>query len=82
MTKLLDADWLRGVQTITDFPKTNKMAERYLNTNEIDIVELKAKGLNETTNKSTEFWLKVLQAVLTLAREYDVDIESYPILSC
>jgi hypothetical protein len=37
MTKLLDADWLRGVQlfhslycsTINDFPKTNKMAERY-----------------------------------------------------
>jgi hypothetical protein len=37
MTKLLDADWLRGVQlfhkfyysTINDFPKTNKMAETY-----------------------------------------------------
>jgi hypothetical protein len=37
MTKLLDADWLRGVQlfhkfycsTINDFPKTNKMAESY-----------------------------------------------------
>jgi hypothetical protein len=26
MTKLLDADWLRGVQL---FLKTNKMAERY-----------------------------------------------------
>jgi hypothetical protein len=37
MTKLLDADWLRGVQlfhllycsAINDFPKTNRMAERY-----------------------------------------------------
>ena len=45
MTKLLDADWLRGVQTINDFPKTNKMAERYLNTNEIALEELKAKEL-------------------------------------
>jgi hypothetical protein len=37
MTKLLDANWLRGVHcsTISDFPKTNKMAERYLTTNEI-----------------------------------------------
>ena len=37
MTKLLGADWFRGVQlfhylyssTINDFPKTNKMAKRY-----------------------------------------------------
>jgi hypothetical protein len=37
MTKLLHADWLRGVQlfhklycsTINDFPKTNKMPKRY-----------------------------------------------------
>ena len=32
------------------------------------------KELNENTNKNTEFW--------ALAREYDVDIEKYPILSC
>ena len=44
MTKLLDADWLRGVQlfhqsqgsTVNDFPKTNKMVERYLHTNLVD----------------------------------------------
>jgi hypothetical protein len=39
------------------------------------------KGLNENTNKSTKFWLKVWQD-WALAREYDVDIEKYPILSC
>jgi hypothetical protein len=38
--------------TINDFPKTNK---RYLNTNEIALEELKAKELNENTNKSTKF---------------------------
>jgi hypothetical protein len=51
MTKLLYADWLRGVQsfnelyssTINDCTKTNKMAERYLNANEIALEELKAK---------------------------------------
>jgi hypothetical protein len=37
------------------------------------------KELNENTNKSTKFWLKVWQD-WTLAREYDVDIEKYPIL--
>jgi hypothetical protein len=37
------------------------MAERYLNTNEIVLEELKAKELNENTNKSTKFWLKVWQ---------------------
>ena len=54
------------------------MAERYLNTNEIALEELKAKELNENTNKSTKFWLKVWQD-WALAREYDVDIENYPI---
>jgi hypothetical protein len=39
------------------------------------------KELNENTNKSTKFWLKVWQD-WALAREYDVDIEKYPILSC
>jgi hypothetical protein len=34
------------------------------------------KELNENTNKSTKFWLKVLQD-WALAREYDVDIEKY-----
>jgi hypothetical protein len=39
------------------------------------------KELNENTNKSTKFWLKVWQD-WALAREYDVDIDKYPILSC
>jgi hypothetical protein len=41
------------------------------------------KELNENTNKSPKFWLKVWQN-WALAREYDVDIEkyTYPILSC
>ena len=39
------------------------------------------KELNENTNKSTKCWLKVWQD-WALAREYDVDIEKYPILSC
>jgi hypothetical protein len=39
------------------------------------------KELNENTNKSTKLWLKVWQD-WALAREYDVDIEKYPILSC
>jgi hypothetical protein len=34
------------------------------------------KELNENTNKSTKFWLKVWQE-WALAREYDVDIEKY-----
>jgi hypothetical protein len=38
------------------------------------------KELNENTNKSTKFWLKVWQD-WALAREYDVDIDKYPILS-
>jgi hypothetical protein len=32
--------------------------------------------LDENTNKSTKFWLKVWQD-WALAREYDVDIEKY-----
>ena len=40
-----------------------------------------AKELNENTNKSTKFWLKVWQD-WAFAREYDVDIEKYQILSC
>jgi hypothetical protein len=40
--------------------------------------ELKAKELNENTNKSTKLWLKVCQD-WALVREYD-DIENYPIL--
>jgi hypothetical protein len=39
------------------------------------------KKLNENKNKSTKFWPKVWQD-WALAREYDVDIEKYPILSC
>jgi hypothetical protein len=39
------------------------------------------KELNENTNKSTKFWLNVWQD-WTLARECNVDIEKYPILSC
>jgi hypothetical protein len=38
------------------------------------------KELNENTNKRIK-WLKVWQD-WDLAREYDVDIEKYPILSC
>ena len=99
MTKLLDADWLRGVQlfhavncsTINDFPKTNKMAERFFKHKcEIKLslrnqmkIRTKApklaltKELNENTNKSTKFRLNVWQD-WTLVREYDVDIEEYP----
>jgi hypothetical protein len=32
-----------------------------LKTNEIALEQLKAKELNENTNKSTKFWLKVWQ---------------------
>ena len=81
MTKfILDADWLRGVQLMI-FPnaKTIKMAERYLSTNKIALEKLKAKELNENTNKSVKFWLKVWQG-WALAREYDVEIENYSVL--
>jgi hypothetical protein len=39
------------------------------------------KKLNENTNKSTKFWLIAWQD-RALAREYDADIEKYPILPC
>ena len=50
MTKLLDADWLRGVQ-LTIFPKTNKIVERYLHANAVDLEALKEK---ETTKIETK----------------------------
>ena len=60
ITKLLHSDWLRGVQSIllivlqynlsiNDFPKTNKMVERFLNTNEFTLDELKGKAVNAKT---------------------------------
>ena len=39
------------------------------------------KELNENTNKSTKFWLKVWQD-WALAREYDVDGEVYNFVIC
>jgi hypothetical protein len=42
---------------------------------------LLTKELNENTNKSTKFCLKVWQD-WALAREYDIDIDKYRILSC
>jgi hypothetical protein len=38
--------------------------------------EIALEELDENTNKSTKFWLKVLQD-WAYAREYDVDIEKY-----
>ena len=75
MTKLLYADWLRGVQsfnelyssTINDFTKTNKMAERYLNANEIALEELKAKWLNEDKNNVIFFKLEIDENVEEIA---------------
>ena len=52
------------------------MADRYLNTNSIDLEELKAKTNNENTNKSTKSWLKVRQD-WALERQYDAEIENY-----
>ena len=60
ITKLLHSDWLRGVQSIllivlqynlsiNDFPKTNKMVERFLNTNEFTLDEHKGKAVNAKT---------------------------------
>jgi hypothetical protein len=77
--KLIIGMRLLSAAQLMIFPKTNKMVERYLNTNEIALEE--AKELNEHTNKSIKFWLKMWQE-WALAREYDVDIENYPILSC
>jgi hypothetical protein len=42
--------------------------------------EISQEELDENTNKSTTFLLKIWQD-WALAREYDVDIEKYPILS-
>ncbi len=77
MTKLLDADWLRGVQlfhylyssTINDFFKTNKMAER-LNLN-----------IKEIALEETKLLLKIRTKHQSLAKslaevEYDVYIEN------
>jgi hypothetical protein len=50
-------------------PKRNKMKRRTKAPN-----FALTKELNENTNKSTKFWLKVWQD-WALAREYDVDIE-------
>jgi hypothetical protein len=47
------------------------MAERYLNTNEIVLEELKAKELNENTNKSTKFWLKVCQDFGKISKHHE-----------
>ena len=63
--------------TINDFPKTNKMAERYLHTNSVELEALKAKANNENTNKSTKYWLNVWQD-WALVRQYDAEIENYP----
>ena len=62
--------------TINDFPKTKKMAERYLHTNSVELEALKAKANNENTNKSTKYWLKVWQD-WALVRQYDAEIENY-----
>ena len=53
------------------------MADRYLNTNSIDLEKLKARANNENTNKSTKSWLKVRQD-WALERQYDAQIENYP----
>jgi hypothetical protein len=42
---------------INDFPQTNKMAEKYLNTNEIALEKVKAKELNE--NKKQKYQILV-----------------------
>ena len=60
------------------FPmKTNKMADRYLNTNSPDLQEIKAKPNNENGNKITKSWLKVWQDC-ALVRQYDAEIKNYP----
>ena len=53
------------------------MADWYLDTNSIDLEELKAKVNNENTNKRTKSWLKVWQD-WALVRQYDSEIENYP----
>ena len=51
------------------------MADRCLNTNSIDLEELKAKANNESTNKSTKYWLKVWQD-WALVIQYDAEIDA------
>jgi hypothetical protein len=65
---------------MTNF-NTNKITERYLNTNYIALEELKEKEINENTNKSTKLWLKSGKTRLWRVNNYDVDIENYPMLS-
>jgi hypothetical protein len=53
------------------------MAERYFkHKRELKLLGNSQEELDENTNKSTKFWLKVWQD-WALAREYDVDIEKY-----
>jgi hypothetical protein len=56
------------------FSKQTKWRKGILN-------EIALEELDENANKSTTFWLKVWQD-WALAREYDVDIDKSPILSC
>jgi hypothetical protein len=56
------------------FSKQTKWRKGILN-------EIALEELDENANKSTKFWLKVWQD-WALAREYDVDIDKSPILSC
>jgi hypothetical protein len=66
------------------FPKQtmwNEIALEELDENTNKSTKFFFNKRNENTNKNTKFWLKVLQD-WALAREYDVDIEKYPILSC
>jgi hypothetical protein len=70
------------------FPKQTKWRKGILNTNVKQMkIRTKApnfaltKELNENTNKSTKFWLKVRQD-WALAREYDVDEEVYNFVIC
>jgi hypothetical protein len=77
------------------FPITNKMAERYFEHKcEMELplrnnmkIRTKAthfaltKELNENTNKSTKFWLKVWQD-WAFVREYDVDGEVSNFVIC
>jgi hypothetical protein len=73
------------------FPKQTKWRKGYFkhkialeeldeNTNKSAKFFFNKRTINENTNKSTTFWLKVWQD-WALTREYDVDIEKYPILS-
>ena len=52
------------------FPKQTKLRKDIKTTKEVDLERLKAKALNENTNKGIKFWLNVWQDC--------VDIENYP----